>query len=64
MTQTMSRPEVRVFNEIDPSTVVVHVLDPFDGFIFATTVAGIDEVLATDPSLVILTADNSAIYER
>lgn len=63
MTQQATRPESRIFSEIDPSTTVVHIMDPSDGFIFATTVAGIDEQLAINPNVVVLTSDNQP-FER
>lgn len=56
MTQTMIRPEARVsvFDEFNPQDRIVHIQDPFDGFTFATTVAGIPEALATDPNLIVI----------
>lgn len=56
MTQTANRPESRVdvFSEFRPEDRIVHLRDRWDGFTFATTVAGIDEQLAIDPTLEIL----------
>ncbi len=51
---TLSRPETRIFKEIDPGTCVVHLRDPQDGYTFATTRDGIAEQLAIDPSLVVV----------
>lgn len=51
MTQNLSRPEARIFPDVDPGTIIVHIRDPWDGYTYAATVDCVPELLKIDPNL-------------